>query len=111
MAIAHAVLQHLVAVTRCKTLFITHYPAVATELARRFPQDVKNTHMGFAEDLRIDGTREIAFLYRLTDGLAQDSFGIECARLAGLPEEVLALAEVHAKGMKKLVDERRRRNR
>jgi DNA mismatch repair protein MSH3 len=111
MAIAHAVLQHLVEIKRCKTLFITHYPAVATELASRFARDVTNAHMGFAEDTRLDGRREIAFLYQLVDGLARDSFGIECARLAGLPESVLALAETHAEKMKVLVEERKRRNR
>ncbi|KAI0031692.1 muts domain V-domain-containing protein [Vararia minispora EC-137] len=110
MSIAHAVLQHLVEVKRSKTLFITHYPAVAMELAHRFPKDVQNTHMSFAEDIRFDGTREIAFLYRLSDGLARDSFGVECARLAGLPEDVLALATTHAERMRELVDRRRRRN-
>ena len=40
MAIAQAVLQHLVQVKKCKTLFITHYPLVATELERRFPGDL-----------------------------------------------------------------------
>ena len=111
MAIAHAVMEHLVAERQCKTLFITHYPAVATELAARFPNDVLNAHMGFREDTRLDGRRDIAFMYKLTDGLAAESFGIECARLAGLPDDVLDLAQRHAERMRRLVEKRRRRNR
>jgi len=110
MAIAHAVLQHLIQVKRCKTLFITHYPSVATDLMRHFPEDVTNSHMGFTEDTRLNGVREITFLYQLKDGLAQDSFGIECARLADLPEDVLSRASTYASRMRGLVAERRRRN-
>jgi|SRR5882762_8442832 len=110
MAIAQAVLQHLVQTTRCKTLFITHYPLVATELERRFPNEVQNLHMGFTEDTRINGVREITFLYQLTAGLATESFGIECGRLAGLPENILQIAAVQAEKLRVLVEERHKRN-
>ncbi|KAI0059076.1 DNA mismatch repair protein MSH3 [Artomyces pyxidatus] len=110
MAIAQAVLQHLVQVKKCKTLFITHYPLVATDLARQFPRDVENLHMGFTEDTRITGVREITFLYRLTAGVATESFGIECARLAGIPEDVLETAGAQAERMRRLVELRHRRN-
>ncbi|KAI0260994.1 DNA mismatch repair protein MSH3 [Gloeopeniophorella convolvens] len=111
MAIAHAVLHHLVTTTRAKTLFITHYPHVAAELAARLPDDIENLHMGFAEETRINGTRDITFLYRLEHGLAAESFGIECARLAGIPEDVLEPAVEHAERMRKLVEERARQSR
>ncbi len=67
--------------------------------------------MGFTEDTRINGIREITFLYRLTKGLASESFGIECARLAGLAEDVLETASRHADKMRVLVEEKTRRNR
>lgn len=70
MAIADAVMQQLVGVTKCKTLFITHYPLVASSLASQHPADVQNLHMGYEADSRIDGTREITFLYRLSLGMA-----------------------------------------
>ncbi|KII88995.1 hypothetical protein PLICRDRAFT_160002 [Plicaturopsis crispa FD-325 SS-3] len=111
MAIANAVLEHLVVHTKCKTLFITHYPLVATDLARRFPADVQNLHMGFSEDTRIDGTRDITFLYRLTAGIAAESFGVECARLAGLPEPLLAVAVQRSEALRREVEARSRRNR
>ncbi|RDX52693.1 hypothetical protein OH76DRAFT_1454157 [Lentinus brumalis] len=109
MAIAGAVLQHLVQVVKCKTLFITHYPQVATDLERMFPSDVGNMHMGFTEETRIDGTREVTFLYRLERGLVMESFGVECARLAGLPESVLQVAAGKAANMKQVIEERLRR--
>jgi DNA mismatch repair protein MSH3 len=111
MAIAQAVLEHLITTKRCKSLFVTHYPVVATELARQYPDQVRNAHMAFSEDTRIDGTREITFLYQLADGLATESFGIECARLADVPEDVLALATTKAEQMCEVVKERQRRNR
>ncbi|KAI0003416.1 DNA mismatch repair protein MSH3 [Russula compacta] len=111
MAIAHAVLHYLMRTKRCKTLFITHYPLVAADLARQFPVDVENLHMGFTEDVRINGMREITFLYRLTRGLATESFGIECARLAGIAEDVLETATQQADKMRVSVEEKTRRSR
>lgn len=70
MAIAEATLHSLVETTKCKTLFITHYPLVASNLEKKFPQDVENLHMGYEAESRIDGTREVTFLYRLTSGMA-----------------------------------------
>ena len=110
MAIAHAVLDHLVSTIQCKTLFITHYPLVATSLAQKHPTDVENLHMGYQEESRIDGTREIIFLYRLTKGLAVESFGVECARLAGIPENILELATRLSGTMQREVLTRVRRN-
>ena len=110
MAIAGAVLQHLTQVTRCKTLFITHYPQVATELERWFPAEVENLHMGYTEDTRIDGTREVTFLYRLTPGITEESFGVECARLANLPEAVLKVATARSQSMRAAIEARIKRN-
>lgn len=51
MSIAYASMRHLVEETKCKTLFITHYPLLASEIARDYPE-VSNGHMGFIEDTR-----------------------------------------------------------
>jgi hypothetical protein len=83
MAIADAVLQQLMAATKCKTLFITHYPLVASSLERQFPHDVENLHMDYGTRTRIDGTREVTFLYRLVKGMVSGKvidflkFGLE----------------------------------
>lgn len=92
MAIADAVLHHLVQNVKCKTLFITHYPLIAIDMKRRFPNDVQNLHMGYTTETCIDERRDVTFLYRLADGPAKESFGVECARLAGIPEDILRVA-------------------
>ncbi|KIL68593.1 hypothetical protein M378DRAFT_8640 [Amanita muscaria Koide BX008] len=111
MAIADAVLHQLVETTKCKTLFITHYPLVASSLECRFPRDVENLHMDFEAQTRIDGKREVTFLYRLVKGLVSESFGIECGRLAGLPESVLGAAVSRASNMQTMIRQRTKYNR
>jgi len=68
-----------------KTLFATHYHEL-TELAERLPG---------AQNYQITATEregEVVFLHRLERGRASKSYGIEVARLAGLPPAVLANA-------------------
>lgn len=111
MAIAGAVLDHFVQSVHCKTLFITHYPLIATDLERRYPTQVQNLHMGFQEETSIDGTTAIVFLYRLALGVSTGSFGVECARLADLPEALLEAASARATAMRAMVSERHQFNR
>ncbi|KAG6885138.1 hypothetical protein C0993_005604 [Termitomyces sp. T159_Od127] len=111
MAIADAVMRQLVENTKSKTLFITHYPLVASNLESQYPLDVENLHMGFEEETRINGIREITFLYRLAPGMASGSFGIECGRLAGLPESLLSVATESAAKLQIHIRDRTRRNR
>jgi DNA mismatch repair protein MutS len=68
-----------------KTLFATHYHEL-TELAERLP-GARNYQIRVAE--RDDG---VTFLYKLGRGRASKSYGIEVARLAGLPPAVLERA-------------------
>lgn len=110
MAIASATLQHLVQNTQCKTLFITHYPQLAVDIERKYPVDVENVHMGYTEDTRIDGSREVTFLYHLTPGITEESFGVECARLAGLPETVLREATTRSSALRATTESRVRCN-
>ncbi|KAJ7273569.1 muts domain V-domain-containing protein [Mycena haematopus] len=110
MAIAYAVLNELVTSTRCKTLFITHYPLVAAELEEKYPS-AENLHVGYSTETRaIDGRRDVTFLYRLTSGIAPESFGVECARLAGLPESILSNATEKSSKMESAVAARAKRN-
>jgi len=110
MAIADATMQYLVETIQCQTLFITHYPLLASKLQTRFPDDVENLHMGYHADSHIDSTRSITFLYRLTDGMATESFGIECGRLAKIPETILHVASERSSRLQEEVQERVRRN-
>ncbi|KZV92839.1 hypothetical protein EXIGLDRAFT_717809 [Exidia glandulosa HHB12029] len=95
MAIASAVLEHLVTTIRCKVLFITHYPHVATSLVEKYPFEISIAHMAFVEEETFTGVKTIHFLYKLREGLA-GSFGVECGRLAGLPEEILETAAIRS---------------
>ncbi|KAJ7632480.1 muts domain V-domain-containing protein [Roridomyces roridus] len=111
MSIAYAVLQQLATQTRCKTLFITHYPLVGMELEEKFPETVHNMHVGYrTENKTIDGRRDVQFLYKLERGIAKESFGVECARLAGLPESILDRASEKSSNLEKTVTERTKRN-
>ena len=85
LAIAWAVVEHLQTHTRAKTLFATHYHEL-TELADLLP-GVRNYHVSVRES----GTN-IVFLRKVEQGSADKSYGIEVARLAGLPGKVIARA-------------------
>ncbi|GAA6006379.1 mismatch repair protein MSH3 [Rhodotorula paludigena] len=91
-AIASAVLEHLICTTRATTLFVTHYPALAL-LARRYPESVSVNHMACLESQPKEGELpDVTFLYKLADGLASASHGLNVARLAELPQEVVDVA-------------------
>lgn len=68
-----------------KTLFATHYHEL-TELARSRPR-VRNFHVAIRE-----WQQEILFFHKLTSGSSSKSYGIQVARLAGLPEELTGRA-------------------
>src|SRR5260221_60213 len=78
LSIAWAVVEHLQKHTRARTLFATHYHEL-TELGDLLPA-VKNVHVSVKET-----PSEIIFLRRVEPGSADKSYGIEVARLAGLP--------------------------
>jgi DNA mismatch repair protein MutS len=85
LSIAWAVVESLHAGARPRTLFATHYHEL-TELEQLLP-GVKNAHVSVRE-----AGNEIVFLRRVEPGSADKSYGIEVARLAGLPNEVIARA-------------------
>jgi DNA mismatch repair protein MutS len=85
LAIAWAVAEYLHDSTGAKVLFATHFHEL-TELARQRPR-VKNLSMAVRE-----WGSEVIFLRRVVEGAASRSYGIEVARLAGLPPTILARA-------------------
>ncbi len=85
LSIAWAVVEHMAAHTRARALFATHYHEL-TELEELLPE-VKNVHVSVKES-----GSEIVFLKRVEPGSADKSYGIEVARLAGLPRSVIARA-------------------
>jgi DNA mismatch repair protein MutS len=85
LAIAWAAVEYLHARVRAKTLFATHYFEL-TELAEQL-SGVKNYHVSVKET-----GGGIVFLRKVEPGAADRSYGIEVAKLAGLPQEVVGRA-------------------
>ena len=67
--------------------------------------------MGYKEDTLLDGSRDVIFLYKLTPGITTESFGVECGRLAELPEPLLRLAASKSESLRQSVEAREKRNR
>ncbi len=81
MSIARAVVEYICEKIGCKTLFATHYHEL-TAMAEDIP-GVKNCNIAVKKR-----GEDITFLRRIVPGPADDSYGIEVAKLAGLPESV-----------------------
>jgi DNA mismatch repair protein MutS len=88
LAVARAVLEyvHNHPRLRSKTLFATHYHEL-TALADTLPR-LRNLHVEIAER-----GGELVFLYRVVPGVAEGSYGVYAAKLAGLPAPVVRRAE------------------
>ena len=85
LAIASAILQDLARRVRCYTMFATHYRELV-DLAASLPS-VRPMQTEVH-----DREGRIVFAHRLVEGAADSSYGIEVARLAGLPDAVIANA-------------------
>ncbi len=85
LAIAWAVAEHLHDVTRCRAMFATHYHEL-TELADSL-EGGENWSVSAREQ-----AGDVVFLHKLQHGPASRSYGVACAKLAGVPEPVIARA-------------------
>jgi DNA mismatch repair protein MutS len=85
LSIAWATLEHLHEVNRCRSLFATHYHEL-TALASSLDQ----LHTATVAVREWEG--EVIFLHEVRPGTAEGSYGVQVARLAGLPESVVARA-------------------
>ena len=88
LALAWACAQHIAKASRAFTLFATHYFEL-TELPNELPATA-NVHLDASEHR--DG---LAFLHAVKEGPANRSFGIQVAKLAGVPAAVIADAREH----------------
>ena len=111
LSIAWSVAEHLHDVTGCRTLFATHYHEL-TDLARTRP-GVTNCNVAVRE-----WNDDVIFLRKIVAGPADQSYGIQVARLAGLPEPILKRAreilanlensELNAEGKPAFAEHRKR---
>jgi DNA mismatch repair protein MutS len=86
LSIAWSVAEHLHDLTQCRTLFATHYHEL-TDLTNTRPA-VANYNVAVRE-----WNEEIIFLRKILPGCADKSYGIQVARLAGLPQSVIDRAK------------------
>jgi len=86
LSLAWSIVEHLHNQVGAKTLFATHYHEL-TELAARLPR-LKNFNVAVRE-----WHDQIVFLRKIVEGGTDKSYGIQVARLAGVPKEVLERAK------------------
>ncbi|KAL9239755.1 hypothetical protein vseg_014047 [Gypsophila vaccaria] len=89
-AIAESVLEHFVREVQCRGMFSTHYHRLAINYERE--PKVSLCHMACKVGEGIGGLEEVTFLYRLTHGACPKSYGVNVARLAGIPDSILLKA-------------------
>jgi len=86
LALAYAIARHLLENNRCYTLFATHYFEL-TRLAEEFAQ-LSNVHLS-----AIEHQHSIVFLHAVNEGAASQSYGLQVAALAGVPNDVIKTAK------------------
>jgi DNA mismatch repair protein MutS len=85
MALAFAILRHLIDKNRSLTLFATHYFEL-TRLSHEY-SELANVHLGAVEH-----NDRIVFMHAVEEGPANQSYGIQVAALAGIPAAVVRAA-------------------
>jgi len=106
VAIAWSAVEHLVEHIGARTLFATHYHELNILEVAHTPL-VKNVRVVVAE--QADGS--MSFLHRVEAGAAQKSYGIQVAKMAGLPERVLHQATRRLNDMQKAANQQLRQRR
>lgn len=93
IAVGYACLHHLHYVNRCRTLFATHFHALA-DMTRDFES------LGcYCNDVAEEADGSFSYVHRLRKGVNRQSHALKVARVAGLPEEAIAIA---ARALEKL---------
>ncbi|XP_072870753.1 DNA mismatch repair protein Msh3 isoform X2 [Chlorocebus sabaeus] len=116
IAIAYATLEYFIRDVKSLTLFVTHYPPVC-ELEKNYSHQVGNYHMGFLvseDESKLDPGEEqvpdfVTFLYQITRGIAARSYGLNVAKLADVPGEILKKAAHKSKELEGLINTKRKR--
>ncbi len=86
LSLAWACAQYLADKIRCYTLFATHYFELTT-LTEQYPH-IQNVHLS-----AIEHNDDIKFMHQVQQGAASKSYGLQVAKLAGVPKSVLNVAK------------------
>ncbi|KAK3675270.1 DNA mismatch repair protein msh6 [Recurvomyces mirabilis] len=88
VAVAQAVLHHIATHVGSLGYFATHYHSLASEFASHPQITPKRMAVRVEHDVR-----DVTFLYKLEEGVAEGSYGMHCAAMCGIPEKVIRAAE------------------
>nr|WCZ58771.1 DNA mismatch repair protein MSH3 [Seculamonas ecuadoriensis] len=100
-SLAYSTLEHILRSLGACTLFVTHYPLI-TQLRNVYPRRCEAMYMNcLVEDEStgesgVSAPKRVTFLYKLTPGVAPSSYGLNVARLAGIPDSIIDRAGVKA---------------
>ncbi|CAM2829559.1 DNA mismatch repair protein MutS [Erysipelothrix tonsillarum] len=86
MALAQAIIEYINNSIKCRTVFSTHYHELVT--LETMYDGIKNIHVEVHEE-----NDDVTFLYKVIDGRADKSYGINVARLAHLPQSIIERAK------------------
>ena len=88
VAVAQAVLHHIATHIGALGYFATHYHSLATEFQDHPEIACKRMAVKVEHDIR-----DVTFLYKLENGVAEGSYGMHCAAMCGIPDKVINRAE------------------
>lgn len=97
--------NHLVSKLRCRSLFATHYHLLVQDW--EIDPRVKLGHMDCMVQEVAPSEEEVTFLYKLCDGSSPKSYGINVARLAGMPASLIELALQQSKSFEEKANQKR----
>lgn len=90
LALAQAIVEYIYKSVQARCLFATHYHEL-TDLSKKYP-GIESYYAASSKDSAIPDA-PVLFLYKIVRGIADGSFGIDVARIAGIPEPIITNAE------------------
>ena len=103
-SIAHAVLNYLVDKIKCRAMFSTHYHMLLEDFKNR--PGIKSYHMSYRSNEEGD---RVMFMYKFIKGHCPKSFGINVARMAGIPKSIISKANKKSREFNRNLDTLRKK--